>query len=160
LNCVELPHLARVSRLLSEMSDGLAKGNYLEEKTLPEDVLFAFLIANLRGSEDEIRPLIVDHPNAELLWQGAYPPDVAELLVQQYEGMGIARVEERPDRVLLQSSASPIPLAVVKIAGEWRVDASPIIEFRKRAQKPVRPDSGAFPARPMEASPQRTNRSN
>jgi hypothetical protein len=105
------------------------------DERLPEDVLFDFLIANLGGSEDEIRPLIVDHPDAAFLWQGAYPPDVAALLAQQYEGMGIARVEEQPNRVLLQSSASPIPLAVVRVDGEWRVDASPIIEFRKRAQK-------------------------
>jgi hypothetical protein len=102
----------------------------MDEGPLPEDVLFDFLIANLRGSEDEIRPLIVDHPDAHLLWQGAYPPEVAALLAQQYEGMGIARVEEAPDRVLLQSSASPIPLTVFKIAGVWRVDASPIIAFR------------------------------
>ena len=107
----------------------------MEDEPLPEDVLFDFLIANLRGSEDEIRPLIVEHPDAALLWHGAYPPDVAELLARQYDGMDIARVEEGPHRVLLQSSASPTPLAVVKVDGEWRVDASPIIEFRKRAQR-------------------------
>jgi len=105
------------------------------DEMLPEDVLFNFLVANLRGKEKDIRPLIVDHPDAALLWRGAYPPDVAELLVRQYEGMGIGRIEEGPDRVLLQSSASPIPLAVVRVAGEWRVDAAPIIEFRKRAQQ-------------------------
>jgi hypothetical protein len=106
----------------------------MEDEPLPEDVLCEFLLADLRGSEDEIRPLIVDHPDAALLWQGAYPPDVAALLAQQYEGMDIARAEEMPDRVLLQCSASPIPLAVVKVADEWRVDASPIIEFRKKAR--------------------------
>ena len=106
----------------------------MENEFLPEDVLFDFLIANLRGSEAEIRPLIVDHPDAALLWQGAYPADVTALLAQQYEGMSIARVQEEPDRVLLQCSASPTPLAVVRVGGEWRVDASPIIEFRKRAQ--------------------------
>lgn len=115
----------------------------MEDEPLPEDVLFDFLIANLRGSEDEIRPLIVEHPDAAFLWQGAYPPEVAELLARQYEGMGIARVEEGPDRVLLQSSASPIPLAVVKVEGKWRVDASPIIEFRKRAQGHGERDSAA-----------------
>jgi hypothetical protein len=103
------------------------------DELLPEDVLFDFLIANLGGSEADIRPLIVDHPDAHLLWQGAYPPDVAEALAESYQGMGIARVEEGPDRVLLQSSATPIPLAVVRVGGEWRVDASPIIAFRKRA---------------------------
>ena len=105
------------------------------DERLPEDALFDFLIANLGGSEDEIRPLIVDHPDAALLWQGAYPPNVAAALAEQYESMDIARVEEGPDRVLLQSSASPIPLAVLRVGGEWRVDASPIIEFRKRAQR-------------------------
>ncbi|MFN0019377.1 MAG: hypothetical protein ACKVP0_14020 [Pirellulaceae bacterium] len=105
------------------------------DELLPEDVLFEFLIANLGGSEEEIRPLIVDHPDAALLWQGAYPPEVAALLARQYEGMEIARIEEQPDRVLLQSTASPLPLAVVRVDGEWLVDASPIIEFRKRAAK-------------------------
>ena len=105
------------------------------DEQLPEDVLFEFLIANLGGSEEEIRPLIVDHPDAGLLWQGAYPLEAAALLAQQYEGMEIARIEEQPDRVLLQSSASPLPLAVVRVDGEWLVDASPIIEFRKRAKE-------------------------
>src|SRR4051812_6383359 len=92
------------------------------EERLPEDVLFDFLIANLGGTEADIRPHIVDHPDAAMLWEGAYPPEVAGLLAQQYEGMEIARLEERPDRVLLQSSACPIPLAVVRVRDEWRVD--------------------------------------
>jgi hypothetical protein len=104
------------------------------DERLPEDVLLDFLIANLGGSEDEIRPLVLDHPDAALLWEGVYPPDVAAALAEHYQGMGIARVEEGPDRVLLRSNASPIPLAVVRVGGEGRVDASPIIEFRKRAQ--------------------------
>lgn len=103
----------------------------MEDNRLPEDVLFDFLVANLGGSEEDIRPLILDHPDAALLWQGAYPPDVAALLAEQYHGMEIARVEEGPDRVLLQSSSSPIPLAVHRVGDEWRVDASPIIAFRK-----------------------------
>jgi hypothetical protein len=106
----------------------------VEDELLPEDILVNFLIANLGGNEDEIRPLIVDHPDSAVLWQGAYPPDVAALLAQQYQGMEIARIEEGPDRVLLRSSASPIPLAVVRVGDEWRVDASPIIGIRKRSE--------------------------
>jgi hypothetical protein len=105
------------------------------EDLSPEEVLVDFLVANLGGTEDQVRPLILDHPDAALLWEGAYPPDVAALLAEQYEGMSIARIDEGPDRVLLQSSASPIPLAVVRFGGRWRVDASPIIEFRKRARE-------------------------
>lgn len=105
----------------------------MEAAPSPEDVLFEFFLANLRGREDEIRPLIIDHPHARLLWQGAYPLEVATLLAQQYEGMEIIRVEETKDRVLLRSNATPIPIAVVKVGDEWRVDASPIIEFRQQA---------------------------
>jgi hypothetical protein len=106
----------------------------MQDERLPEDALFEFLIANLYGREDEIRPLIIEHPDADLLWQGAYPKDVADLLVEQYHGMEIARIQDKPDRVLLQCSASPIPLEVVMVDGAWRVDASPIIDFRKRAR--------------------------
>ena len=107
----------------------------MEDEQQPEDVLFDFLIANLGGSEAEIRPLIVDHPDAALLWQCVYPSEVAALLARQYECLGIVRIEEEPDRVLLRFSASPIPLAVIRVGDDWRVDASPIIEFRKRAQE-------------------------
>ena len=105
----------------------------MEQEEQPEDVFFEFLLANLRGVEEEIRPLILDHPDADLLWQGAYPPDVAALLAQSYEGLEIARVKEAPDRVLLQSSAVPFPIEVVRVAGQWRVNAAPIIKFRTRA---------------------------
>lgn len=107
----------------------------------PEGAYRRFMLANLAGQEKEIRPLIVDHENADILWRdAAYPKDVAAALAEQYRQMEITRVklpsqDETPDRVLLGSSASPIPLAVVRIEGVWRVDASPIIEFRKAARK-------------------------
>ena len=104
----------------------------MDDEYLPEDILYNFLLANLTGSEEEIRPFIVDHPDADVLWEGAYPPDVAQALAEQYEGMGISRLEEGPDRVLMQTSVTPVPLAVVRVDGHWRVDASPIIAFRKR----------------------------
>jgi hypothetical protein len=54
------------------------------DERLPDDVLFDFLIANPGGCENEIRPLIVDHPDAALLWQGVYPPDVASALAAHH----------------------------------------------------------------------------
>lgn len=98
----------------------------------PEDVLVDFLLASLRGDEKEIRPLILDHPDAALLWQGAYPPEVAVLLAEVYRDAEIVRVEDEPDRVVLQFDAFPHSLHLVE--GEWRVDASQIIAFRKRAR--------------------------
>jgi hypothetical protein len=88
----------------------------------PEDVLFDFLIANLGGNEDKIRALIVSHPDAALLWQGAYPPDVAE---------------DAPHTVLLRSSASPIPLAVVRVSGGWTLRRSSSSASRHRVT-PIR----------------------
>ncbi len=111
-----------------------------ENANTPENAYRQFMLADLAGEEQTIRPLIVDHENADVLWQGAYPKDVAALLAEQYRQMEITRAtqpgqEERPDRVLLQSSASPIPLTVVKVGDIWKVDAGPITGFRKAAQK-------------------------
>ncbi len=100
----------------------------------PEDVLREFLIANLRPDEVRIRRLIVNHPEADILWQGDYPENVATLLEQQYRTMAIERIGEQQNQVLLRCSASPIPLEVVKIGDCWFVDAGPIIDARKRAE--------------------------
>jgi hypothetical protein len=106
----------------------------------PEAAYRRFMLANLTGDEQAIRPLIVDHEDADILWQGAFPKDVAALLAEQYRKMEITRVtlpgqDGESDRVLLQSSASPIPLTVVKSGGKWKLDASPIIKVRKAVLK-------------------------
>jgi len=111
-----------------------------ENANTPEGAYRRFMLANLTGNEQAIRPFVLDHKDADVLWEGAYPKDVAALLAQQYREMEITRLrspgeDENAERVLLQSSASPIPLAVVNVGGTWKVDASPIIEFRKAARK-------------------------
>jgi hypothetical protein len=117
--------------------------------TTPEEVYRNFMIVNLAGEESTTRPLVLDHPDSHLLWQGPYPPAVADLLAEQYRTMEISRVDS-PDaqdenRVLLESSAAPMPTAVVKVNGEWKIDATPIIEFRKLAKERER-DETAGPA--------------
>ena len=62
-------------------------------KNTPEDAYRNFMLANLSGKESAIRPLIVDNEEAQLLWQGAYPADVAAQLSKQYRSMEISRVE-------------------------------------------------------------------
>lgn len=109
-----------------------------EETNTPESVYRRFMIANLSGDESKIRPLIVENDDANLLWQGAYPEEVAALLLEQYKSMEISRTDSpdgNEDRVMLESSASPIPIAAVKVEGKWKIDATPIIEFRKAASK-------------------------
>lgn len=112
-----------------------------ENANTPEGAYRRFMLANLAGEERAIRPLIVDHDNADVLWRDAtYPKDVAAALAEQYRQMEITRAklpvqDETPDRVLLESSASPVPLAAVRIGGVWKVDARPIIAFRKAARE-------------------------
>lgn len=103
----------------------------------PEETYRSFMVANLSGDESAIRPLILDHDDAHILWQGAYPAEVATLLSEQYRAMEITRVESSADgnRVEVRSSAVPIVIAVVQVDGNWKVDAGPIIELRKSAEK-------------------------
>ena len=112
-----------------------AQGN---ASATPEDVYRSFMIANLSGDEATIRPLVLEHEGAAVLWQGAYPAEVASELSDHYRRMDISRVEaEDPDaidRVVLHSSAVPMPLEVVRVDGQWKIDAEPIIRFRKAAQ--------------------------
>lgn len=81
-----------------------AQGN---ASVTPEDVYRSFMIANLSGDEAAIRPLVLEHEDAALLWQGACSPEVAAELSDHYRGIEIARVEadtpEATDRVVLQS---------------------------------------------------------
>lgn len=103
----------------------------------PEETYRSFMIANLTGDESAIRPLILDHDDAHILWQGAYPAEVATLLSEQYRAMEVSRVKSSDDgnRVELQSSAVPMSIAVTQVNGSWKVDAGPIIEFRRTAEK-------------------------
>jgi hypothetical protein len=103
----------------------------------PEDVYRRFMLGNLSGDEKAIRTLVLDHPEAAILWSGgSYPAPVAEVLGKQYREMKISRMTDEPERVVLQSPASPVPLEVRRVNGEWRIDASPIIGFRKKSLAP------------------------
>jgi hypothetical protein len=114
----------------------------VDSANTPEEVYRRFMLANLTGDEPAIRSLVIEREGIEILWDGgAYPKDVATLLAGQYRTMEIVRVKlpdrnERKETVQLQSSASPVPITMVKVDGVWKVDPSPIIEFRKAARKP------------------------
>lgn len=98
----------------------------------PDSIYGPLMVANLEGAAGKIRPLIVDQPGVETLWQGASPPDVASALAAQYRTMEIVRVRDTPQRVSLKSSAAPTTLDAVFDGKEWRLEPAPIIEFRKR----------------------------
>ncbi len=125
--------------LITGCSQNTPNEEVKNEDAAPEQVFREFLIANLKPDEDKIRNLIIDQKDAAVLWStGSYPEKVAEMLTAQYKQIEIVRVDDYgndPDRVLLNSSATPTPIHVIKINGVWKVDAGPIIEFRVMAQK-------------------------
>ncbi|GHH01035.1 MULTISPECIES: hypothetical protein [Bacteria] len=111
---------------------GCSKGS--DTAGSPEDVYRRFMLANLTGDEKAIRSLILDHPDAALLWSGgSYPEPVAAALGKQYREVQITRVTDEPERVVLQSPVAPVPMEVRRVNGAWKLDATPIIEFRKKA---------------------------
>jgi hypothetical protein len=103
----------------------------------PEAVYRQFFLSSLTPNEAEIRSLIIERPDAETLWSGKYPEKVADLLREQYRTMEIKRVESAgdkdPNKIVLESSALPIQVTVVRVEGKWKLDAGPIIELRKAA---------------------------
>jgi hypothetical protein len=103
----------------------------------PESIYRQFMLASLEGNEARIRPLIVERPGAEVLWQGAYPPEVAKGLAEQYRSMRIIRVAGTDKRVTLKSVAVPSSLDVVFDGQRWRLDPAPMIAVRRAASPPA-----------------------
>jgi hypothetical protein len=106
-----------------------------EPANSPEGAYRQLMLANLEGTEAKIRPLVLDQPGVETLWQGPYPADMAKLLAAQYQTMDIVRVAETPSRVSLKSTAAPTALDAVLDGQTWKIDPSPIIAFRKKGAK-------------------------
>ena len=99
----------------------------------PEDAYREFFLAMLVADEVSIRNLIIDHPGAETFWRDTYPKEVAALLAEQYRTMEIVRADgAEADRVILNSTACPLPLTVQKIGETWKVNVGPLIKARQQ----------------------------
>lgn len=131
---VKADAVAEPSREEKHKEDQATKG-----ESTPEEVYRAFMLAGLRGEEAEIRKLIVDDPDADVLWEGPYPAEVAAALAEVYESMEITRVDDADGDearvVTLESEAVPIQLRVVREGNAWRLDAAPLIKLRKAFSK-------------------------
>ncbi len=85
-----------------------------------------------RGSKEEIEPLIQDNADAHVLWSGAYPDDIVELLDQiqgAYAVSPISGSEEDGEVTIITPDFGPV--GVKRIGGTWRIDASKIINCWK-----------------------------
>lgn len=107
------------------------------EAAEPEQAMRKLLAALLTGNRSEVEPLIMDHPDADILWQAAYPPGVADQLGQISDSNPIGRVSahEKEGEVKLVTADFPFPITVKKHGTQWKVDAKDIIAARKQANE-------------------------
>lgn len=138
----------RLLSLLAKFSDSARTHSYEEilesiqprvvpQDAEPEQTMRQLLAALLTGSRSEIEPLIMDHPDAEILWQGAYPAEVAVQLSHVSNSNRIGRVSDHAadGQVKLITADFPFPITVEKVGQQWKVDAAEIIAIRKRTQR-------------------------
>lgn len=103
-----------------------------QEEGEPEKTWRRFSRALYRGRREEIEPLILRHPDAEILWEGAYPDDVVPLLDEIAEAYCVSQVsgsEEDGNVMIITPDFGPMP--VQRVEGTWRIDATKIINCWK-----------------------------
>ncbi len=113
------------------MQDVMARASSQEEGE-PEKAWRRFSRALYRGRREEIEPLILGHPDAEILWEGAYPDDVVPLLDEIAEAYSVSQVsgsEEDGNVMIITPDFGPMPVQLVE--GSWRIDARKIINCWK-----------------------------
>jgi hypothetical protein len=99
------------------------------EEGEPEKVWRRFAHALLSGNRDTIEPLILEHPDAWILWEGKCPEDVAELLDEIAESYPVTRIagrEEDGEVTIITHDFGPMKIRLLN--GSWRVDAAKVIE--------------------------------
>ncbi len=114
-----------------------------QEEGEPEKAWRRFSRALYRGRREEIEPLILEHPDAEILWEGAYPDDVVPLLDEIAEAYSVSQVsgsEEDGNVMIITPDFGPMP--VQRVEGSWRIDATKIINCRKANRNGFAQQSG------------------
>ncbi len=97
----------------------------------PEKVMRKFLSVIWWAKRHEIEPIILPHPHADILWRKAYPVEAADALESISNSYTIGRVSGSEDEgsISLMTADFPFPLNLHRINGQWKVDASPIINL-------------------------------
>jgi len=104
----------------------------LVEESDAEKIFRQFDAALLTGNELTIRQLIADHRDAEILWKGAYPEDVAIQLNEISSGQRVKSIPLSADgkKVKIIAAGWPFPIEMNFTNGEWRINAEKIIALR------------------------------
>lgn len=90
--------------------------------------------ALLTGDRTKIEPLIEKHPDAAVLWTGAYPGGVAAQLGTISENQPIRKVYTSADgkNIRLLAPGWPFEIEMSFDNGIWKINASPIISAWKK----------------------------
>jgi hypothetical protein len=106
-----------------------------EEEGEPEKTWRRFSRALHRGNRNEIESLIQEHPDADILWSGAYPDDVVPLLDRIQESYLVSQIsgsEDEGEVTIITPDFGPV--ALKRVGGNWRIDATKVIDCRKVSQ--------------------------
>ncbi len=97
-----------------------------------EKVFRKFDKALLKGDKATLESLMLENENAEILWAGKYPEDVAEKLNEISSSQPLKKipVSEDGNKVKIIASGWPFPIEMKFINGEWRINADNIIALR------------------------------
>jgi hypothetical protein len=99
-----------------------------------ERIFRKFDSALLKGDKAIIESLIIENENAEILWTGEYPKDVAVKLDEIASSQPLKKilVSEDGNKVQIIASGWPFPIEMNFINGEWRINADNIIALRMK----------------------------
>ncbi|HEX8427234.1 hypothetical protein [Hymenobacter sp.] len=104
----------------------------LGEESEAEKIFRQFDKALLIGDESLIKQLIEEHANAGILWEGAYPEDIAIQLNEISDAQSIRSIpiSKNGNRLEIISQGWPFPIEMNYANGEWRINAEKIIKLR------------------------------
>jgi len=102
------------------------------EEGEPEKIFRIFDEALLNADEHIIKPLIEEHEHQNILWKSSYPEDVGKLLSQISESQQLKRIYESKDKtkIRLLTADFPFPFEMNFKDGNWKIDASQLINLR------------------------------
>jgi hypothetical protein len=107
------------------------------EESEPAKIFRRFGKALLMGDESRIKPLIKEHKHASILWQGAYPDEVALQLSEIADSQPIRSIpiSEGGQKVKIIAAGWPFSIEMNFENGRWEVNAENIIALRMSNQR-------------------------